>query len=90
MLYNTKLITKEDELLVRRPMSECYVNTQYKDKSTPHLEKISRLMEVFRDNDKYDDMFPAFSERKRLLHETEEGVRSMSVEIQRFRTELSL
>ena len=39
-------------------------------------------MRVFRDLDHYDEQFPAFSNRKKELHETEEGQREMSKEMQ--------
>ena len=39
-------------------------------------------MKVFRDPDWYDDRFPAFSQRKKELHETEKGVEDVAKEIQ--------
>ncbi|MBQ9010031.1 MAG: hypothetical protein IJ088_11995 [Clostridia bacterium] len=39
-------------------------------------------MRVFRDLDHYDEQFPAFLNRKKELHETEEGQREMSKEMQ--------
>ncbi|MBR1707220.1 MAG: hypothetical protein IJ719_00125 [Clostridia bacterium] len=39
-------------------------------------------MKMFRDPDWYDQQFPAFSERKRLILETPKGVMEVSKELQ--------
>ncbi|MBR1684492.1 MAG: hypothetical protein IJ708_05095 [Clostridia bacterium] len=46
------------------------------------LKKVAALMKVFRDPDWYDGQFPAFSERKKQLRETQEGVTKVSRELQ--------
>ena len=70
----------------RSPLAEYFVNTENLDRflNTPDLRenKVAALMKVFRDADWYDEQFPAFSARKKLIHETPEGVMEMSKELQ--------
>ena len=46
------------------------------------VQRVSALMKVLRDPDWYDEQFPALSQRKRELHETEKGVEDVSKEMQ--------
>ena len=86
VMYET--IKADLKSLKRRksPVTEYYVNTANLDKAIQsddeRTRKVGALMKVFKDPDWYDDQFPAFSKRKRELHETEEGVEDMSKEIQ--------
>lgn len=69
--------------VVHNGMSEYYVNTKVKDRSTKELADIADLMEVFEESDRYDyEKFPRTSERKYQFKNTEEGVKKMSDGIQ--------
>ncbi|MBQ9008825.1 MAG: PD-(D/E)XK nuclease family transposase, partial [Clostridia bacterium] len=86
-MYYEKGMFDVDSLKRRRhPVTEIFINTANLEKeeksSVEKYRKISDLMRVFRDLDHYDEQFPAFSNRKKELHETEEGQREMSKEMQ--------
>ena len=70
----------------RSPVAEIYVNTENLEAAAgdenERIRKVSALMKVFRDPDWYDGQFPAFSKRKKEIHETEEGVGDVSKELQ--------
>ena len=86
MLYETVKVDRESGKPRRSPVTEIYVNTKNLEESAKskdeRMRKISALMKVFRDPDWYDEQFPAFSGRKRELHETEKGMENMSKELQ--------
>ena len=66
-------------------MWEYYVNTEVKDDNhTPEMKKISDLMKVFSEPERYDSQFPATSERKRQFRNTEKGVFEMSDSLQKY------
>ena len=83
MYYEMRKYTVQDKIPGRSPVTEIYINAKAEDRSTPHLAKVSDLMKVCTDPDKYDNQFPEFSERKRYLRETEEGRLEVSKEYQR-------
>ena len=65
-------------------MSEYYVNTAVRDRSTEGISRIADLMEMFVESDRYDyENFPNTSKRKHRFKNTEEGVKEMSEGIQR-------
>lgn len=81
--YQIYRVIKGSGTVVYNGMTEVYVNTAVKDHSTPELDNISGLMELFA-TDGYDyEKFPNFSRRKHQFKETEEGVFEMGEEVQR-------
>ena len=69
--------------VVHNGMSEYYVNAAVKDRSTEEMSKITDLMEIFVDSDRYDyEKFPKTSERKNQFKNTEGGMRAMNDGIQ--------
>ena len=68
------------------PLSEIYINAENMEKGAAdedaRTRKIAAMMKVFKEPDWYDDQFPAFSRRKRELHETEKGVEDVGKEMQ--------
>ena len=87
VFYETVKVDKESKNPRRSPVSEFYVNTENLDAAAndqdERIRRVSALMKVFRDPDWYDEqMFPAFSKRKKELHETEKGVEDVSREMQ--------
>ena len=86
ILYETVKVDKQSKNPRRSPVSEFYVNTENLERAAEDQDKrtrrISALMRVFRDPDWYDEQFPAFSNRKKELHETEKGVEDVTKEIQ--------
>ena len=86
IIYETVKVDKQSGSPRKSPVSEFYVNTENLEKAAEdkdeRVRRISALMRVFRDPDWYDDRFPAFSKRKKQLHETEKGVEDVSKELQ--------
>ena len=83
MLYRINRTIEGSGKVVYNGMSEYYVNTAVKDRSTDGLSHIADLMEMFVESDRYDyEKFPKTSERKHQFKNTEDGVREMSEGIQ--------
>lgn len=86
VLYENIVADKKTGKKRRSPLAEYFVNTDNLDRflNAPDLRenKVAALMKVFRDADWYDEQFPAFSARKKLIHETSEGVMEVSKELQ--------
>ena len=84
LYYEMRKYTEQDKIPGRSPVTEIYINAGATDDSTPKLERITKLMELFTNPDKYNfDDFPAFSKRKDELKNTEKGVMEVSKEFQR-------
>ena len=84
LYYEMRKYTEQDKIPGRSPVTEIYINARATDDSTPKLERITKLMELFTNPDKYNfDDFPAFSKRKDELKNTEKGVMEVSKEFQR-------
>ena len=84
LYYEMRKYTEQDKIPGRSPVTETYINAKATDDSTPRLEHITKLMELFTNPDKYDfNDFPAFSRRKDELKNTEKGVMEVSKEFQR-------
>ena len=85
-LYQTIKVDKETLKPRKSPVEEYYVNTENLEIAdlgdNEALMKVKALMRLFRDREYNDSKFPAFSERKRKLLETEEGVMEVSKEMQ--------
>ena len=78
VFYETVKVDRESKNPRRSPVSEFYLNTEKLEDGEidqdEHIRKVSALMKLFKDPDSYDDqMFPAFSKRKKELHETAKG-----------------
>lgn len=81
-LYHVDRVIRETEETVENGFEEVYVNTKIKDGS-----EVSELMEVFVDDNVYNNKFPITSDRKRRYKETEEGHQIMSDFAEIFRRE---
>ena len=83
MYYRINRVIETSGTVVYNGMSEYYVNAAVKDRSTEEMSKITDLMEIFVDSDRYDyEKFPKTSERKNQFKNTEGGMRAMNDGIQ--------
>ena len=83
MYYRINRVIEASGTVVYNGMSEYYVNAAVKDRSTEEMSKITDLMEIFVDSDRYDyEKFPKTSERKNQFKNTEGGMRAMNDGIQ--------
>ena len=86
VLYETMDADVKTKKRRKSPLIRYFVNTESLDPflhgESERLKKVAALMKVFRDPDWYDGQFPAFSERKKQLRETQEGVTKVSRELQ--------
>jgi hypothetical protein len=71
-LYHIDRVVRETQKVVTNGFEEVYVNTEVKDGS-----EVSELMEVFVDDNVYNDKFPKTSDGKRRYKETEGGLNAM-------------
>lgn len=67
-LYHVDRVIRENGKTVDNGFTEVYVNAKIRDGS-----EVSELMEVFVEDDAYNDKFPVTSSIKRRFKETEEG-----------------
>ena len=67
-LYHVDRVIRENGKTVDNGFEEVYVNAKIRDGS-----EVSELMEVFVEDDAYNDKFPVTSGIKRRFKETEEG-----------------
>lgn len=81
-LYHVDRVVRETKKVVDNGFQEIYVNTEIKDDS-----EISELMEVFVDDNAYNNKFPKTSYMKHLYKETERGVDIMCEIVERITTE---
>jgi predicted transposase/invertase (TIGR01784 family) len=81
-LYHVDRVVRETQEVVDNGFTEVYVNTKVKDGS-----EVSELMEVFVEDDVYNDKFPKTSSSKHLYKETESGVNSMCEIMERLTTD---
>jgi predicted transposase/invertase (TIGR01784 family) len=65
-------VVRETQQVVDNGFEEVYVNTEIKDNS-----EVSQLMEVFSDDNIYNDKFPKTSEGKYRYKNTEGGLNAM-------------
>ena len=83
MLYQIDRKIRKSGTEVFNGFTEIYVNAAVKDRSTEGLSAIADLMEIFVEEDRYDyDKFPKTSKRKDQFKNTEEGVKSMSRDLE--------
>jgi hypothetical protein len=71
-LYHIDRVVRETQKVVTNGFEEVYVNTEVKDGS-----EVSELMEVFVDDNVYNDKFPKTSDGKHRYKETEGGLNAM-------------
>jgi predicted transposase/invertase (TIGR01784 family) len=71
-LYHVDRVVRETQQVVDNGFEEVYVNTEIKDDS-----EVSQLMEVFSDDNIYNDKFPKTSEGKYRYKNTEGGLNAM-------------
>jgi hypothetical protein len=71
-LYHVDRIVRETQQVVTNGFTEVYVNAKVKDGS-----EVSELMEVFTEDQTYNDKFPKTSEGKHRYKETEGGLEVM-------------
>jgi predicted transposase/invertase (TIGR01784 family) len=71
-LYHIDRVVRETQRVVDNGLEEVYVNTKVKDGS-----EVSELMEVFVDDQVYNDKFPKTSDGKHRYKETEGGLNIM-------------
>ena len=85
MFYQNVKADKKTKKVRKSPVDEIFINTEnIKENGDVKLDKIAKLMKLFRDPDAYDfEAFPKFSKRKQALKTTEEGVLEVSREHQR-------
>lgn len=81
-LYHIDRTVRETGKIVDNGFEEIYVNTKINDGS-----KVSELMEVFVNDDVYNDKFPKTSEIKRQYKKTEGGLNVMYDIVKRFTME---
>lgn len=81
-LYHVDRIIRENGKTVDNGFEEVYVNATIKDGS-----EVSKLMEVFSEDDAYNDKFPVTSGIKRRFKETEEGQKIMCEIMENIRSE---
>jgi predicted transposase/invertase (TIGR01784 family) len=71
-LYHIDRVVRETQRVVDNGFTEIYVNTKVKDGS-----EVSELMEVFVDDQAYNEKFPKTSDGKHRYKETEKGLNIM-------------
>ena len=71
-LYHVERVVRETKEVVDNGFQEIYVNTKVKDQSD-----VSELMEVFVNDEVYNNKFPVTSDKKRCYKETEGGLSIM-------------
>lgn len=81
-LYHVDRVIRENGKTVDNGFEEVYVNTKIKDGS-----EVSELMEVFVEDNAYNDKFPVTSGIKRRFKETEEGQEIMCEIMEKIRSE---
>ncbi len=81
-LYHIDRVIRETGKVVDNGFEEIYVNTKIKDGS-----EVSELMEVFVDDNAYNNKFPITSGSKRRYKETEEGQQVMCEIMERLNKE---
>ena len=86
MFYQNVKADKKTKKVRKSPVDEIFINTEnIKENGDVKLDKIAKLMKLFKDPDAYDfEAFPKFSKRKQALKTTEEGVLEVSSEYQQF------
>ena len=81
-LYHVDRIVRETGKIANNGLEEVYINTKIKDDS-----EVSKLMEVFVDDNAYNSKFPKTSNIKRRYKETEGGLNIMCEIMERITTE---
>jgi predicted transposase/invertase (TIGR01784 family) len=81
-LYHVDRVVRETQKTVDNGFEEIYVNTKIKDNS-----EVSELMEVFVNDNSYNDKFPKTSSIKHRYKETEGGLDSMCEILEELTTE---
>ncbi len=81
-LYHVDRIIRENGKTVSNGFEEVYVNAKIKDGS-----EVSELMEVFVEDNAYNDKFPVTSGIKRRFKKTEEGQKIMCEIMEKLRSE---
>lgn len=70
--YHIDRVIRETGIVTENGFEEIYVNAKVRDTS-----EVSQLMEIFLQDDVYNDKFPVTSNRKRQFKETEQGQNEM-------------
>jgi hypothetical protein len=81
-LYHVDRVVRETQDVVDNGFREVYVNAKVKDGT-----EVSELMEVFVEDDAYNDKFPKTSEGKRRFKNTERGLMTMCEIMERIASE---
>jgi predicted transposase/invertase (TIGR01784 family) len=81
-LYHIDRVVRETQRVVDNGFTEIYVNTKVKDGS-----EVSELMEVFVDDQAYNEKFPKTSDGKHQYKETEKGLNIMCEIMEKIATE---
>ena len=81
-LYHVDRVVRETNEVVDNGFKEIYVNSKINDGSD-----IADLMQIFVNDDKYDNKFPVTSKTKKLFKETKGGIRTMCEIMERIAAE---
>ena len=81
-LYHVDRVVRETRKVVNNGFEEVYVNTKIRDDS-----EVSKLLEVFVDDNAYNSKFPKTSDMKHRYKETEGGLNVMCEIMERITAE---